>query len=316
MATVAANEIIHNCVHFQKVMRNKCGIKAATKLRKEDDDQDGISLSFLLARKHCAMPSDLASFRCSFARLPYDETKWWNKYHQRVLLTYGLACALKFTRKTLYRNENKILCCCDRVLRDLRSLFLSHRSRSFLCTVHCALCIVWWRSLLDAFLPVLRSTFILNGGKRKNSTNSQSKRKRKSALCFFFFCTPYFFAIKINTIKKRFYFSKIFFSRALLLGMLFFSSPFSSSSESYSFRDCKTCTFVHNICVISLLAVVVLVSAFFSHIYLSLRVVAAVLLIHIGGLLVFLFFSSFFLVARSGGISRGSSWQNQENWQD
>lgn len=38
--TVAASEIIHNCVHFIKVMWNKCGIKAATKYDGEERERE------------------------------------------------------------------------------------------------------------------------------------------------------------------------------------------------------------------------------------------------------------------------------------
>lgn len=44
---VASSEIIHNCVHFIKVMRNKCGIKATTKYEK-NWDQNGIFLSLCI----------------------------------------------------------------------------------------------------------------------------------------------------------------------------------------------------------------------------------------------------------------------------
>lgn len=91
------------------------------------------------------------SFDCSGAwfvthfslTLSVQEAKWWNKYYQRVLYTYGLACARLSSQEKHYTEQDLLLlllCCCfDRVLRELRSLFLSHFS---IFTV--MLCVRYW----------------------------------------------------------------------------------------------------------------------------------------------------------------------------
>lgn len=74
MATVAASEIIHNCVHFIKVMRNKCGIKAATKYEKNGDQDEnflcvGLSLSLSFARSLFSVSLSLSRLSLTLGRV-------------------------------------------------------------------------------------------------------------------------------------------------------------------------------------------------------------------------------------------------------
>lgn len=174
------------------------------------------------------------SFDCSGAwfathfslTLSVQEAKWWNKYYQRVLYTYGLACARLSSQEKHYTEQDLLLlllCCCfDRVLRELRSLFLSHFS---IFTV--MLCVRYW-------------TFSL----------CYMQKKKEITLSLFVHFLRFFlpFVIKINTIKMRFYFSKTFFFldafspvRSVLFIYFFF--------QTIPFLDCKIYPFVHNSCV-------------------------------------------------------------------
>lgn len=221
-------------------MRNKCGIKATTKYEK-NGNQDGIFLSLSLFHSFLFfIPVLFISFTLIWllGRLVCDsffshtltvqEAKWWNKYYQRVLYTYGLACARLSSQEKHYTEQDLLLllllCCCfDRVLRELRSLFLSHFS------------------IFTVMLYVRYWTFSL--------CYMQKKRNYTVSFCalltfLFAFCNKN----KHNKnailfLKDVFFFLGAFSPVRSVLFIYFFFF------QTIPFLDCKIYPFVHNSCV-------------------------------------------------------------------